>query len=486
MATPTAGGLTDPHRKLLKLRLRAVVDSRVPQVAPVMSVREAAGQMRAAGVPLLLVVERGHLFGLCTDSDLRNRILAEGLSPDTPISDAATLAPLTLSADDSGFDALLLMARHNLRHLPVTDGERLLGTVSATDLAESEALSLVQLAGCIHQQTELAGLIEASGRVRELHCQLAESGASAYSAGHLITAVTDSLSLRLLQLAEDRLGPPPVEYLWVAAGSQARSEQTSKTDQDNCLLIDDSFVEAEHGGYFQALADFVCDGLNACGYVYCPGEVMAKNPTWRQPWRHWSASFRDWIKAPEQKALMYTSVFFDVRGLHGRFDLLDRLRAQVLADTRGNGIFLAHLVGNALANRPPTGLFGRLAPDRKGEHRGTIDLKLQGLVPIVDLARVYALAGGHPEVNTQARLSRAPEGGLISAGSARDLAESHEFLGNLRLQHQARQLDAGVPADNYLPLKDLSSFERAQLKDAFAVLARLQKILQQRYRAGWF
>ncbi len=486
MATPNAAGLTDPHRRLLKLKLRTLVDGRVPQVAPLMSVREAAGRMRDAGTALLLVVERGQLFGLCTDSDLRNRILAEGLSSDTPISDAATLAPLTLSADDSGFEALLLMARHNLRYLPVTDGDHLLGTVSASDLGESEALSLVQLAGRIHQQTGLAGLVEASSQVRELHCQLAESAATAYSAGHLITAITDSLTLRLLQLAENRLGPPPVEYLWVAAGSQARSEQTSKTDQDNCLLIDDAYVEGEHGGYFQALADFVCDGLNACGYVYCPGEVMAKNPTWRQPWRQWSAWFRDWVTAPEPKALMYTSVFFDVRGLHGRFELLDRLRAQVLADTRGNGIFLAHLVGNALANGPPLGLFGNLAPDRMGEHRGTIDLKLHGLVPIVDLARVYALAAGHPEVNTQARLRRAPEGGQISADGARDLAETYEFLGSLRLQHQARQLSAGVQADNHLPLKDLSSFEREQLKDAFAVLARLQKVLQQRYRAGWF
>jgi CBS domain-containing protein len=486
MATPTAVGLIDPHSRLLGTPLRALVDGRVPQVAPTLSVREAAGRMREAGVGLLLLVEQKHLFGLCSDSDLRNRVLAEGLSADTPISDAATLAPLTLSADHNGFEALLLMARHNLRHLPVTEGTRVLGVVSAHQLSESENISLIRLAGQIHSQAELAGLVEVSAQVPQLHRQLAESAASAHSAGHLISAITDSLTLRLLQLAEHQLGPPPVEYLWVAAGSQARSEQTSKTDQDNCLLISDDYDEAVHGEYFRLLADFVCDGLDACGYVYCPGEVMARNPQWRQPWRQWSAYFRHWIAAPEPKALMLSSVFFDLRGLHGRFDLLDRLRAQVLEQTRGNGIFLAHLVGNALANGPPIGLFGNLSPDRLGQHRGTVDLKLHGLVPIVDLARVYALATGLAEVNTQARLKHAPEGGRISVASARDLAESYEFLGSLRLQHQARQLAAGIPADNHLPLQDLSNFEREQLKDAFAVLARLQKVLQQRYRAGWF
>lgn len=488
LAAPTAQwlALVDPYRRLMDAPLASLLRDGGVRVDPRASLKDTALAMRAAGSDLALLVEQDQLFGVVSDSDLRNRALAEGLSPETAVSDIATLAPWHLDAEATGFDALMLLARHRFRHLPVTRDGRVIGLVRAEDLQESGTLSVMHLSAEILRQDGLAGLVALSRQVPQLHRQLAAAQTSAYSAGYLVSAITDAIGIRLLQLAERELGPAPVDYAWVVAGSQARSEQTSKTDQDSCLLLADAYRPAEHGGYFRALADYVCDGLHACGYVYCPGEVMARTEEWRQPFHVWSERFRRWIEEPEAKALMLTSVFFDVRCLHGDAGLLDRLRAEVLARTRNHGIFLAHLVGNALANQPPLGLFGQLAPPRLGEHRGSVDIKHHGLVPVVDLARVYALAGGHAEVNTQQRLLRAPEGGAISAESARDLGETYEFLGRLRLQHQARQLEAGLPTDNHIPLDTLSSFEREQLKDAFAVIARLQKVLQQRYRAGWF
>jgi CBS domain-containing protein len=172
--------------------------------------------------------------------------------------------------------------------------------------------------------------------------------------------------------------------------------------------------------------------------------------------------------------------------VHGSAALLDALRAEVLRDTRGNGIFLAHMVGNALSHEPPLGLFGGITPQRGGEHPGTINLKHHGIVPIVDLARVYALAGGHAEVNTHDRLEVASSSREVSEQSARDLRDALEFLASIRIRHQARQIGAARPADNFLLLDELSNFERTQLKDAFAVVRTLQQVLGQRYRSAGF
>ena len=473
---------SDPHLSLMTTPVRELIKRAPVTLPPTASILQTAQTMRDQRVSSVLLIEQQHLFGLVTDRDLRNRALAAGLDPATPVLEIATVAPLTVDIAQPAFEALLLMARHNIHHVPALDGPRVAGMVTATDLTEQHRTSAVYLAGDIHKQSTIEGLAAAAAKVKQLQRTLAAAQASAYSTGHIITAITDAITSRLLQLGEAELGPAPVDYAWVAAGSQARSEQTAKSDQDNCMVLDDRYDAAAHGAYFKALANFVNDGLDACGYVYCPGEMMARSDEWRQPQRRWAEYFRRWTHAPEPKALMLTCVFFDLRLIYGRGALLDDLRRTTLAETRDNRIFLAHMVGNALKHRPPLSMFGGISTVRHGELRDAVDLQHSGIVPIVDLARVYALAGGHEAVNTHDRLMVAAQSHEISEQSARDLRDALEFLASLRLQHQARQLAAGREADNFLSLAELSNFERGQLKDAFGVVQTLQSVLAQRYR----
>ena len=360
------------HLNLLGTSVRALIKREPITLAPETSIRAAAQQMCDLRVSSVLLVQQGHLFGLVTDRDLRNRVVAQGLDINRPVSDIATLAPLTLQAQSPAFEALLLMARHNIHHMPVMDGARIVGMITATDLAEQHSTSPVYLAGDVYKQTTVEGLTRTSTKIRPLQQHLASADASAYSTGHIITTITDAITTRLIHLAEAQLGPPPVDYVWVAAGSQARSEQTAKSDQDNCLVLDDRYDEAAHGDYFRAFSRFVCDGLADCGYIHCPGEMMAMTDKWRQPRARWGQYFQQWVDKPEPMALMLTCVFFDLRAIHGKTDLLDSLRQEVLQRTRGNSLFLAHMVGNALKHRPPLGLFGTISRIRgrssSGEH----------------------------------------------------------------------------------------------------------------------
>ena len=207
---------------------------------------------------------------------------------------------------------------------------------------------------------------------------------------------------------------------------------------------------------------------------------------WRQPRRRWIEYFTEWTSQPDPTALMLTCVFFDMRAIHGNGELLSAVRRHVLQRTRGNTIFLAHLVGNALLREPPLGMFKGIATVRSGEHKGTVDLKHHGVVPVVDMARVYALAGGEEEINTQDRLRAANASGSLNEKNARDLQDALEFLAFLRLQHQTRQMNAGLVPDNHLRPEELSNFEQTQLKDAFVVVQSMQKALGHRYQAGRF
>lgn len=76
-------------------------------------------------------------MGLVTDRDLRNRVVAEGLNLSRSVADIANLNPMTLDQRSPAFEALLLMARHNIHHVPVMDGQSIAGMVTATDLTQS-------------------------------------------------------------------------------------------------------------------------------------------------------------------------------------------------------------------------------------------------------------------------------------------------------------------------------------------------------------
>ncbi len=468
---------------LLTQEVGHVVQRQPVICSPDDSVQRVAQLMRAHRVSSVLMMQDDALTGIVTDRDLRNRVLAEGLdAARVRVTDIATHSPLTLSPHTPVFEALMLMTRHNIHHLPILSGGDIHGVVTATSLTEQYSTSPVFLAGQIYQLNSVSDLQAVTSKVLQLVRTLVESDASAYSVGHIVTSITDALTIRLLQLGEQKLGPAPVPYAWVAAGSQARSEQTAKSDQDNCMIIDDAYDEVQHGAYFKALATWVCDGLDACGYIYCPGEMMAITDTWRLPLHEWKRLFSKWIEQPEPKALMFTSVFFDLRLIAGSASLLSELRQQVLEVAQKNGIFLSHLVGNALQHRPPLGLFGQLKTERNAHNKKTIDLKHKGLVTIVDLARVYALATGVDVVNTHDRLLAVANHGAVSGDSAHDLRDALEFIAHIRLQHQARQIAKGEAPDNFIALNELSDFEREHLRHAFRMIAKLQEVLAQRYQ----
>lgn len=438
---------------------------------------EAARAMRAAGVSSLGVVEGdGRLVGIVTTRDLVHRLLAEGRDPALPVRAVMTPDPVTLPPEALGSDVLHLMLERRIGHIPVVAGERLVGMVTQTDLTRFQAVSAAQLVRDAAGAGSVEALAAVTARIPALLVQLVAAHSAHEVVTRLVTDVADAVTRRLLALAEAELGPPPVPYAWLACGSQGRQEQTGITDQDNCLFIDDR-ATAHDMAWFAALARFVCDGLHAAGYVHCPGGMMAMTPRWCQPVRVWRDYFRGWVERPDPMAQMLASVMFDLRPVGGTVALFRDLQAETLAMASKNTIFVAHMIANALKHAPPLGLLGGFSTIRSGEHRNAIDMKLTGVVPVVDLARIYALQGRIEAVNTRARLAAAAAAGVVSEAGGRDLTDAYDLIAALRLEHQAARIRAGQRPDNFLQPAALSDFERSQLRDAFAVVRTMQAAL---------
>jgi CBS domain-containing protein len=358
-------------------------------------------------------------------------------------------------------------------HVPVTERGKLVGIVTQTDLTRFQAMTSAELVSEIARAATPAQMAKVTARIPQLLVQLVAGGNRHEVVTRLITDIADTATRRLLTLAETDLGAPPVPYLWAACGSQGRQEQTGVSDQDNVLILHDDVTD-EMQPYFEALARFVCDGLNTCGYVYCPGDMMATNSRWRQPLRVWSGYFDTWIAKPSPESQMLASVMFDLRAIGGTIGLFEDLQKRTLARAAKNSIFVAHMVSNSLKHTPPLGLLRGFATIRSGEHKNRLDLKHNGVVPVVDLGRIYALQAQLVEVNTRARLAAAMGTGALSASGGQDLVDAYDLIAETRLEHQARQIKAGGAPDNYLAPADLSDFERSHLRDAFVVVKSLQ------------
>ncbi|EBA11935.1 DUF294 nucleotidyltransferase-like domain-containing protein [Roseobacter sp. CCS2] len=446
--------------------------------APTMTIQDAAKKMQDKRISCLCVVAKKKLTGILTVRDLSGKALAQGLPPNTPVSDIMTPDPRVLSPSAIGSDVLHMMMEYRLGHLPIVEAGKLVGIVTQTDLTRFQASNTAGFVSEAARAKTVDDLATVTKRIPHLLVQLVAAGNRHDVVTRMITDIADVVTRRLLAMAEKKYGVPPARYVWLACGSQGRQEQTGVSDQDNCLILEDDLSENDLA-YFEPFAQFVSDGLDACGYVYCPGDMMATNPRWRQPVSVWHDYFQHWIKSPSKEAQMLASVMFDLRPIGGDVSLFDGLQAKTLKAAAANSIFTAHMATNALTHATPLGMLKGLATIRSGENRNTVDMKLSGVVPVVDLGRMYALQGQLDPVNTRARLQAAITGKVISDSGGRDLLDAYDLVAQTRLDHQARQIKQGKAPDNFLPPADLSAFERSHLRDAFVVIKTMQSALMQ-------
>lgn len=469
---------------VLKTTVGSLVRREPLWVSPETTIRAAAQTMREERVSSLLVMADEDLVGIMTDRDLRNRVVAEGRDIDAPVREIMTADPISAPVESMAFELLLSMVAKNIHHLPVTDGGRVVGLVSSTDLMRLERANPVYIVGDVQKMTTVDELASIRPRIADIVGQLVTEDATADDIGRVVTAIGDAIERRLLELGEARLGPPPGPYCWVTLGSAARLEHGLASDQDNALILSDDALQgpdaSAYGDYVEALARFVSDGLDACGYRYCEAGIMATNPPWRQGLRGWEETLRRWAAAPAEESPATLRAFVDMRPLHGDARLFEDLHRTAQATLQQSARFLGHLAAQAVRVQPPIGFFRGFVLEKGGEHEDTLDLKSRGVHLVVDLARVHALAEGLPQMNTRLRLG-ALEGARLSAERIADLKDAFEFISYVRIRHQAAQVRAGAVPDDFVPPDELSQFEKRHLRDAFTIVRQAQAALAAAY-----
>ena len=457
---------------------------RRPPVAcgPEERVSAAIATMRSEAIGSMIVVDAADVpLGILTLRDVVDRVALEPGALDARIEQLMTPHPVTLPVQETGYAAALAMVRHGVRHIVLVDGARLAGVVSERDLFGLQRTGVRYLSLEIKGAKDLSAVSRFGADIRELASRMLVQGMAVGPLTAFIASLNDLLTERIVELDFQAAGTRGLRWCWVVMGSEGRSEQTLRTDQDNGLIFEPAPGQSvpEARAALLPVAQHINQALDQAGYHLCPGDIMAGNPQWCLSLDEWRARFERWIDSGSPEALLHGAIFFDLRPLAGELVLGRELRAWLGAHAPKNPRFLHQMAANALVNRAPLDWLRRfrVGPD------GRLDLKMNGAALFVDAARIFSLTLGIDECNTERRLrAAAPALKLPATELEAWIAAFHHIQGQ-RLRRQAECLARGHAPDNRVDPLALNDFEREVLRSAFRRSHALQRRLALDYRA---
>ncbi len=471
---------SNKEKGLFIRRVEEIASGRVATVTAAQSIQTVANEMLSMCSPCAVVYEKDKIVGLITDRDMTKRVIAHGVDIERPISEVMTANPKVIKPDDLVLHAASLMMEHNIRNLPIVKEDKVVGVLTTTHLVQNHRVQAIFLIEKIKYAGSVKSLASFTPERQAIFEALVDGHVSPEAIGKVMTMIMDAYTRRLIQIAIDKLGPPPCDFSWIVAGSHARNEVHMLSDQDSAIVLSDEATDNDRI-YFKHLAMIVSNGLASCDYPLCSGKFMAATPKWCQKLSVWKNYYKKWVANPEYERLLNISVFLEIRTVFGHKEFESILRDELHTNIRNNREFLATLVNDAVNTNPPLGIFNSLVLEKSGENKKTLDIKKYAINLIIDLARIYGLAVECDLSATDERFKAANEKQMLSDDAYKNIMNAYKFILSFRFAHQLEDLKRGEEPNNHIDPNTFGSFERQHLKDAFRIISDLQDAAKIRF-----
>lgn len=452
------------------------------------SAQEVAEIMLNKNVGAILVVEETLPIGIITDKDLRNKIVTGAYPITTPASVIMTAPVITYPTRMTITQAQMAMMKSNISHLCITkDGttnSKAVGMLSKHDVMVSIGNNPAVLLRAIKRSKKFKKIKLIRANITQLLQGYLDQNIPMTLTSKIISELNDACTKQVIAIVLKKMdSPPPVNFSWLALGSQGRSEQLLQTDQDNALIYEDvaEELEAATKKYFLDLATRINKGLFEIGYEYCPAEMMASNPNWCLSLSDWKNRVHHWITNTGKNEVLLSFIFFDYSLSYGDNELVNNLSDFIFEDVKANPTFYIHLVSGALQSQSPTGFFREFLLEQNGAHKDFFNIKNRALMPLADAARVLILSHSIKSIsNTSERFEKLAELEPTNSELYLACAYSYKALLKFRTKQGLLHNDSG----QYISLDTLSKAEKIKLKSTFKTIKELQEIIRIRFNAS--
>jgi len=471
-----------------------VMKSPVASCGPDMTMQEAFGFMRERRIGSAVVTDReSRLLGLLTYAGLAEAMLLKAAQPTDSILEVACEEARIIKANTPLWKAEELQQRYNAKYLIVVEADNPIGIVSQTDMLRAvmaQHTAFSSLAGDARNIKELA---EVSSRIAEFAAKAREAHRRPSTAVRFLSEHHLAIQRRAIELALEWMeghdhGKPPAPFSVLIMGSGGRKEMLLNPDQDNAIIIADA-SEAQDSAvqdWFERFTKRFNRNLDRVGYMLCPGDIMARNPVYRNTLGQWKKQVTNIARKPTDKAARWANVMFDFDTLYGDDSLTSELRRHSLAELEERPRLLNLMAAHDAEGKPALGFFNQLITTTKNEQGEHIDIKRNGLRIVADVARIFALQTGVAATNTVDRLSGLVRVGKLSDDFATSVAEGFDELLDLLLAHQLRQAKNHKKLDKLIDPDSISEGARSSLRMAMRAVKRFQDRMQDDYGTDVF
>lgn len=441
------------------------------------TVREAARAM-SDGRESCVLTRIGEDVGIATDSDFR-RAIGERSEPGAEALAVIATAP-AVAIDDTTLvaEALITMIRHNVHHLVVTGAAaRPVGVIRIVDVTSTDVREPLVLQSALNAARSLTEVQDTATLLPATVVELWKSGLPATHVGELLSAVIESIMRRVFDFTPDDDDLPPSS--WMVLGSLGRREPLPLSDIDSAMVWAGA-ASTENRLGFRTLANSRLNALEAGGFRRCPDGANATNPLFARSLSEWQDASSSWITDPGQEnALLWASMVADSRPINNIS--LGRRVTDALVSRSRNRPFIELLMRETLLHRPPVGFVRDFVVESSGAHRGRLDLKAGGLVPIASIGRWIAVVLGDDRGSTPVRLRKGERAGLLTTDEADVLVAAFEDIYGLLLDFECRSIIDNVAGSTWIDPKGLDTLTRRKLRETFRAITDVQTALE----GGW-
>ncbi len=490
--------VTDNHhekrlaRQSLRQRISDVATVKVITSLPMDKIASVANKMTENNVSSVVVTAfNGKPVGIITEKDLVGKVLASP-EPNLDLKAHQIMSPelITIAPDDFSYQALLVMTKHNIQHVVVTDKSDVLrGIVTLKDLIRTSNSGTLSIVKQIEHQDTIAGLATLVRDIDQVGLALLAERALASEICALTNELYERITRKVIQIAEKEMvlsgwGTPPLRYCFINMGSAGRIEQFTRTDQDNGIIFEDSLNEPaeNYANYFLALGKRIVSGLETCGFKRCTGGVMADNPQWCLPLSLWKNNIKCWVDNLDPKDIRNMTIFLDYRHLYGDVMLFENLKAYSTRLYQESQHALLFMAEDDLKHRVPLNLFRQIITSKTGRDHNKLNLKNGVMVHLVDCLRLFALREGIRETNSFERIHSLRDRNIFKKDDAEYIEAAYESLLMFRMRDAFTKMKEGRDPDNMIKLNRLSKKDLSLLKESMLIVSRLQSLTSHAFR----
>ena len=451
--------------------------------------KDVAQLMTESLINNIVVCDNNFPLGIITDTDMRSKI-ATGRYPITVSVDKIMSSPvITVVENVSLAEAQLLMLKHNVTHLCVTqdgtDKSALKGIISEHDLIVAQANN----PGVLIKEVKRCQSPKEIKQIRDRLTDLIQTSISKNIPLSHVFNIASEINLaiikRSVELSILELGSPPARFAWLSIGSQGRKEQLLLTDQDSILIFEDVATDKyrEVKDYFLKLGKKTTAILEKIGYELCPNGHMGSNALWCKSLTDWIKQYDSWMNTPGENSNDLSSIFFDYEITFGERKIEDAIGDVVFKNAKNNTLFFDFLGNDTLRKNSPLTFFKKFHLEEEGPNKDKFDIKTRALMPLIDGARLFALNFEIRGINNT--FQRFKQLSIIDAKHAEiylNCAEAFLTLSKFRTIEGLKNDNSG----QFINLEELSKIDREKLKNALIPMRELEELIKSKFQLTQF